>query len=64
MTTARIVIAWCLMAFAAVSWPVASLTFAKSEPQFILALSELALLYEAFNALQNAYDRRNQEDQE
>lgn len=57
MNRARRVIAWSLLAFGVVSWPIAALTFARGEPQFILALSELALIYEAFNAVQIAHDQ-------
>lgn len=44
-------LAWAMLAFAVVSWPLASLTFAKSEPPFVIALSELALIYTAAVAL-------------
>jgi hypothetical protein len=39
-----------------VMWPISALTWAKDEPQFVLGLSFLALIYEGFNALQIAGD--------
>lgn len=39
-----------------VLWPVSALTWAKDEPPFVLGLSFMALIYEAWNALQIASD--------
>jgi hypothetical protein len=44
-------LAWLMLAFVLVAWPLAHLVFAKGEPQFVLAVSMLALLYESINAL-------------
>lgn len=45
------ILAWSMLLFALISWPLASLTFAKTEPPFVIALSELALIYTAAVAL-------------
>jgi hypothetical protein len=47
-------LAWALLVFALVSWPLASFWFAKDEPQFVIAISELALIYESVNAIWHA----------
>lgn len=44
-------LAWGMLVFALVSWPAASLWFAKNEPPFVIALSELALIYSAIVGL-------------
>ena len=56
MAKARRVIAWLMLAGGLIGWPLAAFWLAKDEPQFVLGLSFLALLYEAFNALQIAHD--------
>lgn len=43
-----------MIAFAAVSTPASLLWFAKSEPPFVILLSELALVYTSLDALWQA----------
>lgn len=43
--------AWAMLLFACISWPLAAFWFAKTEPPFVIALSELALIYTAAVAL-------------
>lgn len=43
--------AWVMLVGSVVSWPLASFVFAKDEPQFVIALSELALIYTAITAI-------------
>lgn len=56
MAKARRVIAWLMFVGGLVGWPLAAFWLAKDEPQFVLGLSFLALVYEGFNALQIAHD--------
>lgn len=56
MKTFRRVLAGVMLVGGVVMWPIAALTWAKDEPQFVLGLSFLALIYEAFNAVQIAGD--------
>lgn len=55
-------IAWCMLLFSIISWPLASLWFAKGEPQFVIALSELALIYTAFDAIQTTEVVKKEEE--
>lgn len=36
---------------AIVSWPLASFTFAADEPQFVIALSEMALIFSGYGVI-------------
>lgn len=56
MKTFRRALAGVMLVGGVVMWPIAALTWAKNEPQFVLGLSFLALIYEAFNAVQIAGD--------
>lgn len=56
MAKARRVIAWLMLIGGLVGWPIAAFWLAKGEPQFVLGLSFMALIYEAFNAIQIAKD--------
>lgn len=56
MKKTRRIIAWLMLAGGLIGWPVAAFWLAKDEPQFVLALSFLALLYEAYNALQISHE--------
>lgn len=56
MAKARLVIAWFMLAGGIVGWPLAAFWLAREEPQFVLALSFMALIFEGFNALQIAHD--------
>lgn len=47
-------VAWALLAFVIVTTPLALVWFAKSEPPFVIVLSELALAYTALDALWQA----------
>ena len=44
-------VAWVMLAFCVVGWPLSALTVAKDEPQVVLALSWVALVYSAIDAL-------------
>ena len=56
MKRVRLVIAWTMLLGGIVAWPVSALTFARSEPQFVLGLSFLAIIIEGFNGVQAAVD--------
>ena len=56
------IVAWAMLLFAIISWPLASFVFAKDEPQFVIALSELALIYTAFDAISTAGVVEKEED--
>lgn len=43
--------AWAIIDIVLILWPLSLFTFAKSEPPFVLSLSWLALLIEAFSLL-------------
>lgn len=45
-----------------IMWPIAALTWARHEPQFVLGLSFLALIYEAFNAIQISHDVKSRRE--
>lgn len=51
-----------MLAFAVVSWPLAAFWFAKDEPPFVVALSELALIYTAVSSIQTALVNRKVTD--
>lgn len=51
--------AWISLAVCLVCWPVTSLTIFKDEPQGILGLSWVALIYTAANTLLTAYVNSN-----
>ncbi len=61
MVRARLIVAWVLLVGAVIGWPVSQLTFAKDEPPFVLALSWLAIILTAWDVL-NTADVRNQQD--
>lgn len=44
-------LAWALLVGSLVGWPVSALTLARSEPQFILGLSWLAIILTALDGL-------------
>ncbi len=48
---AQVVIGALMVLLAFVSWPIAALTFASKEPQFIVALSELALIFSGYGVV-------------
>lgn len=56
-------VAWAMLIFSIISWPLASFVFAKDEPQFVIALSELALIYTAFDAIQTSKVSKKQENE-
>ncbi len=55
--------AWCLLVACLIGWPVSAFTFARGEPQAILALSWLALILTSLDLTQTA-DVRSQQDGE
>ena len=48
---ARTILAWTLVVGGLVGWPVSALTWARSEPQFVLGLSWLAIILTALDLL-------------
>jgi hypothetical protein len=43
--------AWGLLAIAVIGWPASALTIASQEPQVVLGLSWLAIIYTSINIL-------------
>lgn len=60
---ARIWLAWVLLAGSLVGWPLSMVTFAKTEPPFVLSLSWLAITLTALDILQTTDVRKEQEDE-
>jgi hypothetical protein len=58
----RVRLAIGTLIFAVVGWPVSSLTFLAKEPQGVLALSWLAIIYTAVDILATTDVRQNQDD--
>lgn len=59
--TWRVRAAWALLAVTLVAWPVAAFTVAKAEPQFILALSFLAIVVTCLDVVSTQDVRKEQE---
>lgn len=53
---------WVLLIGSVIAWPISSLTWAKDEPQTVLALSWFAVTYTALTALIASYVNRNQKE--
>lgn len=62
MRRARVVVAWVLLIGSIIAWPVAALTVAKHEPQFVLGLSFLAIVVESASLLTASQVHRDQAD--
>ena len=60
----RVWAAWVLVAVCLVGWPLSALTIAKEEPQFILALSWIAILVTALDVVSTQDVRKQQEGDE
>jgi hypothetical protein len=58
----RVRAAWLLLVGSVIAWPVASLTVAKHEPQFVLGLSFLAIVVESASLLTASQVHRDQSD--
>lgn len=58
----RLVFAWCLLIGSIIGWPVSSITWARHEPQTILALSWISPIITAINLLFTAEVRKRQDD--
>lgn len=58
----QIAISWVMLVGCVIMWPIAALTWARHEPQFVLGLSFLALIYEAFNAIQISHDVKSRRE--
>lgn len=58
---ARTVAAWVLLVGSTVGWPVAALTWARDEPQFVLGLSFLAIIIESANLLTSSQVHEDQQ---
>jgi hypothetical protein len=48
---ARKILAWSLLVIGLIGWPVSQLTFARNEPPMVLALSWLAIILSALDAV-------------
>lgn len=59
MIRARLVASWILLIGSLIGWPLSALTFARDEPQFILALSWLAITLTAADLLSTTDVRHN-----
>jgi hypothetical protein len=57
----RVWAAWALVAACLIGWPLSAFTFARNEPQFILALSWIAILVTALDVVSTQDVRSKQE---
>ena len=57
----RLRLAWIIVVLSVIGWPVSALTWAADEPQFVLALSWLALTITALDVLGTSDVRAEQE---
>ena len=57
----RLRLAWIIVAASIIGWPISALTWASGEPQFVLALSWLALTITALDVLSTSDVRAEQE---
>lgn len=57
----RLRMAWALVATSVVGWPLSALTVARSEPQFVLGLSWMAITLTAVDILSTNDVRDKQE---
>lgn len=55
-------LAWLLLVGSLIGWPLSALTFAKSEPPFILGLSWLAITLTALDLLKTSRVHQDQDD--
>lgn len=60
--TTRVRAAWGVLIVSVVAWPVAALTVAREEPQFILGLSFLAIILTAADIISTQDVRKQQEE--
>jgi hypothetical protein len=58
----RVWAAWALVVACAIGWPASAFTVAKDEPQFILALSWIAILVTALDVVSTQDVRKEQEE--
>lgn len=58
---AEVILAWVLLIGSLIGWPVSALTVARSEPQFVLGLSWLAITLTAMDFLKTSRVHRDQE---
>lgn len=47
----KLILAWGLLIGSVIGWPITALTVAKQEPQVVLALSWIAIIITALDAL-------------
>jgi hypothetical protein len=57
----RLRIAWIVVVISIVGWPLTALTVAREEPQFVLALSWLAITLTALDVLATSDVRAEQD---
>lgn len=60
---AEVLLAWTLLVGSIIGWPLSALTWAKDEPQFILALSWLAITLTALDFLKTSRVHRDQSEE-
>lgn len=60
----RLILAWLLLIGAIIGWPLSAMTFAASEPPFILGLSWLAVILTAIDILSTTDVRKKEEEKE
>jgi hypothetical protein len=58
----NIILGWTLLIAALVGWPLSSLTFARTEPQTVLALSWAAIIISAATFLVAAYVHKDEQE--
>lgn len=57
----EVALAWALLVGSLVGWPLSAIWWAKDEPQFVLALSWLAITLTALDFLKSSRVHRDQE---
>ena len=60
----RLYAAWALLVATLIGWPISAFTFARSEPQFILGLSWLAITLTCLDIISTQDVRKQQEEGE
>ena len=59
----EVALAWTLLIGSIVLWPIAAMTWAKDEPQFVLGLSFLAITLTALDFLKTSRVHRDQDEE-
>lgn len=56
----RVILGWVLLVAAIIGWPLSAFTLAKTEPQFVLGLSWMAIILEAMNLINTSEIHKEQ----